>query len=156
MSRLEGLQRLSVVVALVCGVLGLATSTGCNALPAAPSNLAWTLHPILFLLGALAGVLTSLRHREVENQRQTVIQDPLATRGEQDHAHQEAERQRRFAGTAFLLGPLGCAYWMAYYFEVRGVVNAADFFLVTPVLGFLPGLLLGRRTAPPLDIDDRR
>jgi len=145
LSRLEGFQRLSIGVALVCGALGLGTAGGCSALPPAPLEIAWTLHPLLFLLGVLAGYLTSLRHKESEARRQEVVQDSLATRGEQDHAHQEAERQRRFAGTAFLLGALGCAYWMAYYFEVRGEVTAADFFLVAPVLGFLPGLLLGKR-----------
>ena len=147
MKRWEGLQRLFVIVAVVCGLLGLATSTGCHTLPELPEGLAWILHPLLFLAGGLAGAFTSLRHREVEEERRRALQDPLATRGEQDHAHREAERQRRFAGTAFLLGPLGFAYWMAYVFEVRGAVTAADFFLVSPVLGFLPGLLLGRKTA---------
>lgn len=149
MKRWEGVQRLSIAVAIVCGALGLATSAGCSTLPEPPLGLAWALHPFLFLLGGLAGLFTSLRHREVEEQRRQAVEDPLATRGEQDYAHREAESQRRFAGTAFLLAPLGFAYWMAYAFEVRGRVTAADFFLVTTVLGFLPGLLLGRRLPSP-------
>ncbi len=145
MTLLERSQHGAVVVAVIGGVLGLATAGGCSAMPAGPSGLAGLIHGLLFVLGAGGGILAALRIDEVEEARWSAAKDPLATKGEREYAHREAESQRRVASTAFLLAPIGVGYWLAYVFETEEQFSLSDLFLVTPLLGFFLALLITSR-----------
>lgn len=154
MTSLERLQQIAIAIAAMGALLGFASSGGCHVLPTAAPDLAWIIHFLLLALGAGAGWLSFLRYREVERRRWQAVNDPLATQGEQEYAHKEAESQRRFAGTAYLLAPMGLAFWLANHFDRRGELTPSDLFLVTPLLGFLLGLLAAYRlisteSAPP-------
>ncbi len=149
MNHLERLQRIAVAIAALGGCLGLASSAGCNVLPAAPPSLTGILHLLFLCLGAGAGWLTALSHRQVEHQRWQAVTDPLVTKGEREYAHKEAESQRRFAGTAFLLAPMGLAFWLASHFDKPGKFVFSDLFLVSPLLGFVLGLIVAHLAAPP-------
>ena len=139
------LQRIAVYVAVVGFLLGLAASTGCAVVPKGPPSLAWFLHPLVILVGAAGGYLTLLRKLQIDANRWQVVQDQQLTTGEREYAHREAERDIRLAGTAFLLGAVGLGFWMAYQFKLEEILTAADFLVVTPLFGFLIGLLLGMR-----------
>lgn len=145
----ERWQRIAVWVAGVSVLLGLGASTGCVVVPKGPPSFAWLLHPLVMLLGALGGYATMLRKREIDERRWEIVQDDQLTSGERQYAHREAEREIRIAGTVFLLAAVGFGYWMAYQFNVEEAVTVADFLIVTPLFGFLAGLLFGlSRTAP--------
>lgn len=141
----EQWQRVAVWVAGVSIALGLGASTGCAVVPKGPPSFAWLLHPLVMALGALGGYATVLRKREIDRRRWEVVQDDLLTSGERQWAHREAERDIRMAGTVFLLAAVGFGYWMAYQFNVEDQVTVADFLIVTPLLGFVIGLLFGLR-----------
>jgi hypothetical protein len=151
MKPLERLQILAVAVAALSALLGLLSSGGCSPLPQGSAHWAWLIHLPLFGLGAVGGFLTTRRLKEVEDQRWQAARDPGATKGERKLAHREAERQRRHAGTAFLLAPLGVALWMTYQFESQGQFTASDLYLASPLVGFLLGLLLSRWRQGPED-----
>ena len=148
MNSLERLQQIAVAVAAIGAILGFASSGGCHVLPQAAPDLAWILHLLLLALGIGSGWLSFRRFQEVERRRWQAVHDPLATQGEKEYAHKEAESQRRFAGTAYLLAPMGLAFWLANHFDQRGELTPSDFFLVTPLLGFLFGLLAASRLTP--------
>lgn len=148
MSHLERLQQAAIAVATVSAVLGFASSGGCHVLPAAAPSLVGPLHALLLALGIGAGWLTFSRAQQVERHRWRTVQDPLATQGEKEYAHKEAESQRRFAGTAYLLAPMGLAFWLANHFDLRGQFTLSDLFLVTPLVGFLVGFLVAYRLKP--------
>ncbi len=148
MSHLERLQQAALTVAGVGAVLGFASSGGCHVFPAAPPSLEIPLHGLLLALGIGAGWLSFLRAQQVERHRWRTVQEPLATQGEKEYAHKEAESQRRFAGTAYLLAPMGLAFWLANHFDLHGEFTLSDLFLVTPLLGFLIGLLAANRWMP--------
>lgn len=153
----EQWQRIAVWVAGTSIVLGLGASTGCVVVPKGPPSFAWLLHPVVMLLGALGGYGTVLRKREIDERRWEIVQDEQLTSGERQYAHREAEREIRMAGTVFLLAAVGFGYWMAYQFNVEEAISVADFLIVTPLFGFLVGLLLAlRHTAPGADAAGRR
>ena len=141
----EKLQRWAVWVAVASAVLGLGASTGCAVVPKGPPAVAWVLHPLVMLLGAIAGWLTLVRKREIDRVRWQVVQDTTITKGEREYAHREAERDIRLAGTAFFAAALGFGYWMAYQFNVEDEITAAEFLIVSPLVGFLVGLLWGMK-----------
>lgn len=152
MTRLERLEKASLTAAIVCGLFGLASSGGCRVVPEADPGWAWLGHAVLLLLGAGAGVATILRGVEIDRRRWEILADPLLTKGERDYAHKEAERQRRLAGTFFLLAPLFLGYWMSY--QVHGGEGGrlvANLLGVTPLLSFFVGLLVGKRFEPRAD-----
>lgn len=151
---LERLQKFVFRFAVAFALLGLATSVGCTVVPKGPPQAAWLLHPVLLLLAAAGGWATLLRNREIDRRRWEIVEDPTLTSGEREYAHREAERERRVAATAFLLGPLTLGYWMAYQFNVEERITAADFLVVPPLAGYVLGLLVGRwkgpKESPPL------
>jgi peptidoglycan/LPS O-acetylase OafA/YrhL len=134
------LQSLAAVVAVVCGVLGLMTSTGCPVLPEGDPSAVAPLHLAMLLIGALAGVCTLLRTREVDRERWRAVEDSALTSGEREWAHKEADQSKKSAGIAFLMAPLTLGFWMAYHFGVEGQVTAASFLTLTPLVGFGLGL----------------
>ena len=146
MTLLAKLQTGSVGLAVAGGVLGFLTAGGCSATPTAPPGWAGPVHLLLLLVSALGGICAAFRIREVETARWQAVNDPLATKGEREYAHREAESQRRWAATAFLLGPIGVAFWLAYAFETPGRFSLSDLFLVTPMAAFLIALLTALRS----------
>jgi hypothetical protein len=111
---LSRLQTASVVLAAAGIVLGFLASLEIWLLP--PLGAGWTalFHPLLLALGAAGGTVAARRGRELDEARWQVADDPLATRGEREHAHREAERERRLAATALLAGPVFLGYWLLY------------------------------------------
>ncbi|HVR28585.1 MAG TPA: hypothetical protein VMS86_03540 [Thermoanaerobaculia bacterium] len=132
-------QNVAVVVAVVCGVLGFTTATGCRVLPPGDPGAAAWLHPLVLLAGAGSGLLFSLRAREIETERWRVVDDSTITKGEREYAHREAEREKKAAGVAFLMAPLALGFWLASH--LRGErLTAAELLSLTPLLGFLLGM----------------
>lgn len=149
MSRLQGLERLSLAVAIVCGLLTLISAGGCPTFQVREPGWAWPLHLLLLAISAGAGVATMRRGVEIDRKRWEIVEDPRITSGEREYAHKEAERQRRWTGTVFALGPLLLGYWVAYQFRSSEVnVLLTDLLGVTPLAGFLAGLIYGRRFEP--------
>ena len=148
-SRLRRWQRMSLITAGVSCLLGFLTAGGCGPLPLAePSSAAW-IHPLLLLVGALAGWAAELRFDEIDHERWEIVGDAHLTKGEREYAHKEAERQRRAAGTAFVAAPLGLSFWFAYQFQGKFQwpdVTPADFLMLTPLLAFGLSLLITRKT----------
>jgi len=142
MTPLERGQKVAFWVAVVCLGLGFLTSAGCQMLPALPTGTLWVLHPILLVLGAVAGYLSSGRNEEIDRQRWQVAEDPSLTSGERDYAHRYAERQRRWASTSFIAAPLMLGYWLAYQVEGAGRLLAAQLLPATALLGAVLGFLL--------------
>lgn len=144
----------ALVFAVVCGGLGLMTSTGCPVLPSADPGIVALLHPLVIAMGALAGFLLPFRQRAVDAERWRVVEDPALTSGEREYAHQEAEREKKTAGIVFLMAPLTLGFWLAYHFR-QETITAADFLTVTPLVGFAVGWPAGwwasrrKRTGPP-------
>lgn len=149
MSALARLERISLAVAIVAGALVLLSATGCGLDLAGRVTVAWLLHPVLLVLGAGAGLVTILRGVEIDRQRWEIVNDSSITKGEREYAHKEAERQRRAAGTLFLLGPVLVALWLAYQLRGEGPELVADLLILTPLVGFLAGILFGRRYDQP-------
>lgn len=151
-SPLERLQRVAALVAVVSGLLGLATSVGCLALPPLASGWVWVLHPALLLLGLGGGWATVLRGREIDRRRWEIVEDPQLTRGEREYAHREAERQRRLAGTAYLAAAVFLGYWLAYHLGGGHGWVPAILLAVSPLVAYAAGLLLAHavtRDRPP-------
>ena len=142
MSLLRRLERASLLAAAVLLLLGLATSVGWGLFPPGPPAVSWLLHPLLLVLGAVAGVLASRRQQQIEEERWAVLADPHLTKGEVEYAHKNAESQRRFAGTAFLAFPLFLAYWLTYQFAAPTIFSPSGFLLVSPLVGFVAGLVV--------------
>ena len=147
----------ALAVAIVTGALGLLAAGGCSVVPEGRPGLAGLIHVLLLGLSIGAGLLAALRTQEVETARWEAVNEPMATKGEREYAHREAESQRRGTSTIFLLAPLGIAFWLAHVFDTEGVFSLSDLFLVTPVLGYLLTLLIASRrlASPPpgLDLD---
>lgn len=144
MSVLERSQKVAFWVAVVSASLGFLTSAGCVQLPRLPAGAAVWLHPLLLVLGLLAGLAAVGRNTEIDRERWRVVEDPLLTSGERDYAHKRAERQRRWAGTAFISAPLMIGYWMAYQVEGEGRGLLAQLLPATALLGSVLGLLAAR------------
>jgi hypothetical protein len=145
---LERWQRISLTVAGVACLLAFLTAGGCSPLPEGPPAAAAWFHPFFLVLGIAAGVASVLRFREIDHHRWEVVGDPHLTKGEREWAHKEAERQRRFAASAYLAAPLGLSFWLAYQFQGRFQlpdVSPADVLMLTPLLGFFAGLLWAQR-----------
>jgi len=145
MSLLERIQKICWPMAAIFAVLGVGASTGCRVLPAGNPDHVWLLHGLLLAAGFAAGVATMLRAVEIDRKRWEIVEDPLLTSGEREYAHKEAERQRRLAGTAFLLLPLTLAYWLAHQFQDEELHLPQILLGVTPIVAFFLGLWWGRR-----------
>lgn len=149
MSRLKLLERVSLWAAALGVLLILATAGGCPTFEATAPAWAWPLHLLLLAASAAAGMATMLRGVEIDRERWRIVDDPRITRGEREYAHKEAERQRRWAGTALMLGPVIAGYWLAFQFRSAGTGRLlTDLLSLTPLAGFLAGLVYGRRYGP--------
>jgi len=147
MSRLRRLQRLALRVAIVAALLGLATASGCApGLELSRASLG-VLHPLLLLLGGLAGWAASRRMGEIDNERWRIARDPDLTSGERQYAHREAEARRRRAAAALLGAPLLIGYCSAGQIEAARESLAAQLLGVTALAGGIVGLIVGRRLA---------
>jgi hypothetical protein len=139
------LERASLLLAVVAGALGLATSAGCPPVRLGDPAWAWALHPLLLAAGAAAGMATLLRGRDIDRRRWEIVEEPRLTKGEREYAHKEAERQRRHSATIFLLGPVLLGYWLAFQFRGQREHFLSDLLILSPLVGYLAGLLGGRR-----------
>ena len=126
-------------------LLGLLATGGCSPFPAGQPDRAWMLHPLLLVAGAAAGAVAAARGREIERERWRTVAEPGITKWEREHAHREAEADRRRAGVAFLLLPAGLGFALAAHFGDAGRSRVADLVLVTALAGFGLGLWLGGR-----------
>lgn len=145
----RALERAAPWVAALFAGLGLATATGCPAMPSASPHWAWLLHPLLLAAGIGGGLAAARRGAEIEDRRWEVVEDLRLTRGEREYAHKEAERQRRLASVVFLLTPICGGYWLSYLLRQESGSLLTNLLMVTPLPGFLVGLLLGRRWERP-------
>lgn len=146
---LHAVERGARWLAAASGALGVTTAAGCAVLPPGDVGLAWPLHPFLLLLGVAGGYLTVRRTEEIDARRWQVLDDPHLTTGEREWAHREAERQRRIAGTVFLLAPTLLGYWLAYQLASEPPPSPATFLPLPPLLGFGLGLWAAHRWRPP-------
>jgi hypothetical protein len=136
-------QQVALLAAVVCGVAGLATATGCPVLERGEQGAGAWLHPLVILAGAVSGLCFSLRARAVDAERWRVVDDSTLTSGEREYAHREAEREKKAAGITFLMAPLTLGFWLASHFRGERI-GAADFLSLTPLVGFLLGMGAGR------------
>jgi len=142
---LARLRTIALATAVVTAFLGLGASVGVRLLPVGPAWLAVLAHPLFAALGFACGVATVVRGVQIDRWRWQVVDDELATNPEIQEAHREAERQRRFAGTAFLAAPVFLGYWGIYQLA-GGLV--AGLLPVTALTGFALGFVLATRSAP--------
>ncbi len=145
---LARLVTLSGWTAILGGILGFLASLGHGPLPDLGPGWVWPLHLLIFALGCGAARCAALRQAEIDRERFGYANDPMATKGERELAHKEAERAIRLATTALLAGPLGLGYWLAY--ELAPGSSAWGRALpASALLGFALGTLLARRRTPP-------
>ena len=145
MSRLRRLQRLAFRVAVVAAVLGLATASGCAPGLELPRSAVGVLHPLLLLLGGLAGWAASRRMGEIDGERWRIARDPDLTSGERQYAHREAEARRRRAAAALLGAPLLIGYCASGQIEASRESLSAQLLGVTALAGGIVGLIVSRR-----------
>ena len=140
------LQGWFALVGIAVAVLAVIAAVGYSPLPRGAPTAAWLLHPMLFSLGALGGVLTVQRRREIEELRWQIANDESATRAEREHAHREAEGELKKVGATFLLAPTALGLLLVYQFRDPERFTVADLLAVSPMLGFLVVLaVLGLR-----------
>ncbi len=144
MSPLERAQKVAFWIALGCAAVGFVTSAGCGPFPELPGGLAGWLHPVLLVMGIVAGLAAAARFDEIDRNRWQVVEDPMLTSDERDYAHRYAERERRWAATAFLAAPLMLGYWMAYQLEGGGRRLEAQLLPLTAVVGSVIGFVVAR------------
>lgn len=142
MSALERAQKVAFWIAVATATLGFVTSAGCGPMPELPGGLARWLHPVLLAVGIVAGLAAAARNDEIDRTRWQVVEDPMLTSDERDYAHRHAERERRWASTAFLAAPLMLGYWMAYQIEGEGRRLDAQLLPLTAVVGCVIGYLV--------------
>ena len=145
MSRLREIQRWALRVAGVAALLGLATASGCAPGLDLPRPSLWVLHPLLLVLGGLAGWVASRRMTEIDRERWRIARDPDLTSGELQYAHRHAESRRRWAALALLGAPLMIGYCASGEIEASIESLAAQLLGITALAGGILGLLLGRR-----------
>ena len=145
MSRLREMQRGALRVAGVAALLGLATASGCAPGLGLPRLSLGLLHPLLFVVGGLAGWAATRRMSEIDGERWRIARDPNLTSGELQYAHRHAESRRRWAALAFLGAPLMIGYCTSGHIEASSDSLAAQLLGITALAGGILGLLLGRR-----------
>ncbi len=145
MSRLRQLQRWALRVAVVAALLGLATASGCVPGAGLPAASAGALHPLLLLVGGLAGWAASRRMAEIDAERWRVASDPDLTSGERQYAHRHAESRRRWAAASLLGAPLLIGYCTSGQIESGQESLSAQLLGVTALAGGILGLAVRRR-----------
>ncbi len=139
------LQHGCVWISVIAGALGVATAAGYRIADTPDPRWGWPLQFLLLLLGAGCGIAAAMRGIEADRERWQVLQEELLTSGEREYAHKNAERQRRIASTIFLLAPVAIGFWLANHMNTGEPNFLSDSLVVTPLLGFLIGGLIGRR-----------
>ena len=142
MSILERLQKSFFWFAVACAALGVASGSGCSPFPELPPSSISLLHPLLLIVGIIAGMLSIGRGDEIDRERWKIAEDPTVTSGEREYAHKHAERKQRWAGISFAGAPLMFGYWMAYQVGVDGDRLYAHLLPVTGIAGFAVGLVV--------------
>jgi hypothetical protein len=145
MSRLRQLQRWALRVAIVAALLGLATASGCVPGVGLPAATVTVLHPLLLLVGGLAGWAASRRMAEIDAERWRVASDPDLTSGERQYAHRHAETRRRWAAASLLGAPLLIGYCTSGHIESGQELLAAQLLGVTALAGGIVGLIVAGR-----------
>lgn len=140
-------QSLALTVAIASLVLGFLASLDLRLVPLLPAGLLAVAHPLLAAAGLAAGRAAVLRGREIDAARWAVVDEPLSTAGEREHAHREAERERRVSATVFLGTPVFVGYWWMYQFGAAG--PGAWALPVSGLLGYLAGYLFENRRGGP-------
>jgi len=143
-SKWARLQHACLWIAALAGALGVATAAGFRVGAVPDPRWSWLLHALLLLLGTAGGIAAMMRGIEADRERFQVLQEQLLTPGERDYAHKRAERQRRGAGTIFLLAPVTVGYWLASHLSSGEPNFLSDSLVVTPLLGFIVGIFVGR------------
>lgn len=134
------MQRAAFWVAVIAAGLGLMASSGCSPIPDLPVGSVWLLHPLLLLVGVLAGVASVRRADALDRERWRVAEDPTVTSGEREYAHKHAERERRGAGVSFAGCPLMLGYWLAYQSGGNEGRLESHLLPVTGLAGFAVGV----------------
>ena len=144
----ERLQGFAMPFAAACIGMGLLAGGGCSALPQGTPSAAPFFHPLVFALGVVAGIMVMRRRAEIERWRWRTVNEDDRTDGERAYAHKEAERSIRWAGTVFLLVAVAPGYWLAYQLRDPERLSLADMLIVSPLVGFVIGLVVGYRNVP--------
>lgn len=143
MIRPETAQRLALWTAAVTGLLGLMTSTGCGLLPQGDPSWAWAVHPVLFGLGVVFGLVNDRRQRQIDAEREETLRDTELTKGEIRYAHKRAQDERRRSGVAFTAAPLFVAGWLSYQLGAgRPGTGPQDLLPLSALAGFGVGVLV--------------
>jgi len=145
MSRLRQLQQWAMRVAIAAAVLGMATAGGCAPGLGLPQATVVVLHPLLLLLGGVAGWVASRRMSEIDRERWHHAHDPDLTSGERQYAHRFAETQRRNVAAALLGAPLLIGYCSSSQIEASQESLVAQLLGVTALAGGIVGLIVGRK-----------
>lgn len=140
-------QSLALLVAIAGLVLGFLASIGLLLFPVLPPGLLALAHPLLLALGFAGGRCAVVRGREIDAARWAVVDEPLATAGERQHAHKEAERERRVAAAVLLGAPVFLGYWWLYQFGAAGPGALA--LPVAGLAGYLAGFVDESRRGGP-------
>lgn len=139
-------QSIATAGAVAALVLGFLASIDVRLLPILPWWLLVPAHPLLAALGVAAGRAAIRRGREIEAERWAVVDEPLATAKEREHAHGEAERERRVSATVFLGAPVFLGYWGLYQFPPGPGAWALP---VSGLVGYLAGFAFENRRGGP-------
>lgn len=136
------LQNAAAVLAGFCVLLAIAASAGLGVIGTFGNAAAIAAHIFLLVFGAICGTLARWRVDEIENERWSHVEDELATQGEKEYAHKEAERGRRAASTLFALAPACLAFWLAQETHVSGDgIRISDLLMVTPLVAYIAAFL---------------
>jgi hypothetical protein len=139
---MKTLQSVSLGIGILCTVLALSTSTGCPlGLSGEPGQAAPFL-PLVAAVGAICGVLTSLRHRHIDQRLRDIVEESGLAEGEREIAHRDAASDRKSAAVMFLAAPIGLGLWLAYLFKGE-TLGAAELLLLAPLVGFGAGMVGG-------------
>jgi uncharacterized membrane protein YbhN (UPF0104 family) len=146
--RWKRIQRVAFWLMVAGVVLAASAAVGITSLPSNPPALVWSLHAVLLALGVGCGFAAVGRSREIDRERWRLLGDTSLTSGEREYAHREAEAELRSAGRVFVLSGVALGAFAAYLLRTPGEIGAADLLIVTPLLGFAAGLLVGSRVFP--------
>lgn len=133
------LQSVSMGIGVLCAVLALFTSTGCPLVAPGEPGQAAPFLPLVAAVGAICGVLTSLRHRGIDSRLRDIVEESDLAEGEHEIAHRDAASDRKSAAVMFLAAPIGLGLWLAYHFKGE-TLGAAELLLVAPLVGYGAGI----------------
>ena len=145
MRRLRDLQRWALRIAIAAALLGLATASGCVPGVGLPHAAIAVLHPLLLVLGGVAGWVASRRMGDIDAERWRVAQDPDLTSGQRQYAHRHAESRRRWAALSLLGAPLMIGYCSSGQIDASRDSLAAQLLGITALAGGIVGLVVGQR-----------